>query len=502
MDDEDITEELRKMIMFGVNRTAILYNKERLADPEKYDFWYQWDHFWFQVRRARDPGFFRHTFALSHKSHNFESNRSFVMKLILRDLCVGKFNTEQLSGIVDLESIHKKNKSGDYEPRHTRRRLNEELRELVVEKGRVDSDERKISYSSAFRINLDNTDPMFEKAKGMWEEEIRSGQRNHSSAVNESRPIFLKEVYPERWEDLISLRKEMLKVMSTFEGEIREGSFFSNLLDEISTFSPYFVILSNHLNSICEIFWFMKKNMNSRSKLLISEHKLKIDFSEIETSLALIESTGWKSSDIVNILSHVPNALIFFGFEDIAFKLMDKIMQYDYDNQMGAALGLEYVAMLRNQGKYRNMLDLSELTIKKNQFKEFKFTYALLKIRNAEALALNGRFKEAVDELEEIFERRDELEGNYVPYINQMKELFDFVLTEKEPTPKSGDVPIRVSLLENLTGAALRISEYCLAKKYLEELFETEAEYFKREEAMNSFLRLNEVYNETIFKCR
>lgn len=235
MDDEEIREGIRRMIMFGVNRTAILYNKERLNDPEKYDFWYQWDHLWFQVRRAREPGFFRHTFGLSHKSHNFESNRSFVMKLILRDLCVSKFNTEQLSGIVDLEFIHKKNKSGDYEPRHARRRLNEELKELVVKRGRIDPDERKISYSSAFRINPDGTDPMLEKAKGMWEEEIKSGQRDQSSAVNKSKPIFLKEVYPERWVDLISLQKEMLKVMSTFETGIREGGFFPHLLDEISS---------------------------------------------------------------------------------------------------------------------------------------------------------------------------------------------------------------------------------------------------------------------------
>lgn len=488
--------------MFGINRTAILYNRERLTDPEKYDFWYQWDHLWFQVRRARDPGFFRHTFALSHKSHNFESNRSFVLKLILRDLCAGKFNPEQLSGIVDLEAVHKKNKRGDYEPRHARRRMNEELKELVIKKGRVDSDERIISYSSAFRIDPDNTDPILEKAKGMWEEEVRGGQRDQSSAVNKSKPIFLKEVYPERWKDLISLQKEMLKVMSTFGSDIREGKYFPHLLDEISSFSPFFIILGNHLNSICEIFWFMKKNRKTRASLLVSEPTFKIDISEIENSLTLIESIGWKPADIVINLFYVPDALIFFGFENLALKVMDKFMRYEYDGQMGASLGLEYVALLRNQGKYKKMLDLSEMTIKRYQLEGDKFTSALLKIRNAEALALNGKRKEAFDVLEEIFERRDEFKGNYVPYNDEMKKLFDFVLTEKEPTPKSGSIPIRVSLLENIIGASLRISEYCLAKKYLEEIFETEVEYFKRDDALDSFLRLNEVYTEMIFKCR
>lgn len=177
-------------------------------------------------------------------------------------------------------------------------------------------------------------------------------------------------------------------------------------------------------------------------------------------------------------------------------------MKYQYEGQMGASLGLEYVAMLRNQGKYREMLDLSDLMIKKHQFKNYKFTYALLKIRNAEALALNGRRKEAQNELEEIFEGRDEFYGSYVPYNNEMKKLFNFVLTEKEPEPESGSIPIRVSLLENLIGASQRIGEYCLAKKYLEELFESESSYFKREDATDSFLNLNKLYNDMIFKCR
>lgn len=61
------------------------------------------------------------------------------------------------------------------------------------------------------------------------------------------------------------------------------------------------------------------------------------------------------------------------------------------------------------------------------------------------------------------------------------------MLIKKEPEPESGLIPIRVSLLENLIVASQRIGEYCLAKKYLEELFESESSYFKRGDATDSF---------------
>ncbi|ARD84835.1 hypothetical protein FAD_0951 [Ferroplasma acidiphilum] len=51
MNNESKREEPRDIITFGINRTAILYNKELLSDPIKYDFQYQSDHLLFQRRR-------------------------------------------------------------------------------------------------------------------------------------------------------------------------------------------------------------------------------------------------------------------------------------------------------------------------------------------------------------------------------------------------------------------------------------------------------------------
>ena len=501
-ENEEVREDLRRKIMFGINRTAILYNAQRLTDPEKYDFRYQWDHLWFQVRRTGEPGFFRHIFMLSHKSPNFQSNRSFVMKIILRDLCAGRFNTDQLSGVADLESFHKKNKIGDYEPRHARRRLNEELKDLVVEKGRVDPDERKISYGSAFSIDPTKLDPILDEANKMWEEEIRQRPRDLQNGISQFRAISLKEIYHERWSDLIVLQKRMLDTLGTFDDEIKSGAYFSALHYEVSSFSRYFIILSNHINSICEIFWFMKKAEDKRASLLHSRPVLKVDKNDIDKTLSIMYSIGWNSQDIVIHLISVPAALMSFGFNSLALELSNDIMVLGRNTEMEAATGLEFISMLRNQGKYKEMLEISMSTIENYSLGKDQLLFGLLKIRNAEALALNGKHNLAVNELEEIFSIRDRFRGSYVPYVDWINQTSDYVLTEKEPLPDAGSIPVRVSILENLITAALRISEYCRAKKYLEELFDTESNYFKREDALDSFLNLNRVYNEMIFRCK
>ena len=106
-----------------------------------------------------------------------------------------------------------------------------------------------------------------------------------------------------------------------------------------------------------------------------------------------------------------------------------------------------------------------------------------------------------MNELEAIYLTRDEFKGSYVPYNNAIKQSLDFVLAENQPLTDADSVPVRVSILINLIGASLRIREHCLAKKYLEELFESESSYFKRDDAMDLFLNLNKAYTETILRC-
>lgn len=162
---------------------------------------------------------------------------------------------------------------------------------------------------------------------------------------------------------------------------------------------------------------------------------------------------------------------------------------------------LEYISLLRNLEKYKEMLEISTYTFRNIDSISDRFLSALLKIRHAEALGLNGSRSLAVNELEEIFGTRNQFRENYVPYINNVRQAFSYVLTEKDSSPDAGSVPVKVSVLENLVAAALRISEYCLAKKYLEELLYAEADYFKRDDTLDSFLNLSRVYSEMIFKC-
>ena len=501
VEESELKEELRKKIMFGINQMAILYNNERINNPEKYDFFYQWDYLWFQIRRASDPGFFRHIFMLSHKSPNFHSNRLFVTKMILMDICAGKFNTDQLSGIPSIDSVHKKNKEGDYHPRQTRRRLNEELREVVFKKDRQDLDERKLSYITVFNVETSKTSSLLKKAEKMWKAELNSQYIDEQSVIEQSKPIFLQEIYPERWNDLKELQKKMLEIMQSFEVEIKNSKFFSALYDEIKTFTTLFVTLSNHINSICEIFWFMKKESPKRTALLISQIAFKIDESDIEKTFSIMTSIGWSPTNIVNDLILVPGALLFFRQEKLAISLIKSLITLENNDALSLPLSLNFIAILRDAGKYKEMLELSNTIIEKYNTNNDLFTLALLKIRNAEALSLNGKHIESVTKLEEIFEKRDQFKGYYVPYRKAIKLAFDYILKENEPKPEEETVPVRVSILENLLHAAYRISEYCLVKKYLEELFESESEYFKREDATDSFINLNDLYTKVILRC-
>jgi len=212
MIDESSKENIRNMIVFGINRTAILYNIERINDPEKYDLQYQQDHLDFQERRSKDPAFLRYIFEQSHNSSNFESNRKFILKTVLMDLCEGKFNTYQLSGIADLESFHIKNKEGNYNPRHSRRMLNDELKELVIKKGRGDDDERKINYTTAFTMKYDNIDSSMEQAKKMWEDEVKTNLENSDNSLYVSMTGFLMQIFPEKWDDIMHMQDVMIKI--------------------------------------------------------------------------------------------------------------------------------------------------------------------------------------------------------------------------------------------------------------------------------------------------
>lgn len=500
-ENKEITENLRRKIMFGINRTALLYNAQRLADPDKYDFQYQRDYFLFQDWRAKDSGFFRYIFQVSHDSPNFQSNRSFIMKAILRDLCTGGFKTEQLSGGAELESFHKKNKIGDYNPRHARRMLNDELKNLIYKKGRIDQDERKVSYGSAFNIDPTKLGSVPDEAKKMWEKEIGQILGDQQNWIRLSKTIFLKEIYPERWSDLVVLKKKMLDILGSFDDEIKATSYFSALQYEVSSFSPYFIILSNHINSLSEIYWFMKKSEDKRASILHSHRDFKVDEKDIDQTLTIMHSIGLNNRDIALRLVSVPHELMLSGFDSLALELFNRLMALAKNTEIETKIGLEYVSMLRNQEKYTEMLEISTNLIENYGLDKNRLTFILLKIRNAEALSFNGEQNLAVKQIEEIFSIRDQFRGSYTPYINRINNILEYELTEKESLQEAGSVPVRVSILENLISAALRISEYCLAKKYLEELFDSESNYFKRVDALDSFLNLQQVYNKMIFRC-
>ncbi len=507
MNNESKREELRDMITFGINRTAILYNKERLSDPIKYDFQYQQDRLYFQERRSHDPAFFRYIFAEAHKSTNFESKRRFILKAVLRDLCIGEFNTSQLSGVIDPvsdqfpKSFHSKNKEGDYNPRHSRRMLNEELNELVVKKGHGDDDERNINYTTAFSIKPDKVDPSLEKGKSMWEDELKNNSENTDDILSISMTASLMQIFPEKWDDIMHLRDIMLNTLWSFGGDITADSNFTALYNEIKSISPYFLMLYEHINAISEISWFMRKENIKRASIFAAKPQLVVSETDIEKTMEILKNSRMENSMVIHLLMPATDSLMNYGFSDVAIFLMNKLIAKNDDVGLAGEMALEFSALLRDSTKYSEMLAFTEDADRNLDSQQDLFVLALLKIRYAEALAFNGRRNDAIIILNEMFSKRDQFTGEYMASLNLIKNTSNYVLTENKKVLKSNTTPIRVSLLLNLIFASLRIKEYCLAEKYIEEIFNTENDFLKKETSTDMFLKLSETYIYVIRKC-
>ena len=507
MNNESKRDELRNMITFGINRTAILYNKERLSDPIKYNFQYQLDHLRFQRRRSHDPAFFRYIFAEAHKSTNFESKRRFILKAILRDLCIGEFNTFQLSGMIDfeseesLESFHIKNKGGDYTPRHSRRMLNEELNELIVKKGHGADDERKMNYTTAFTMRYDKINPSLEQGKKMWEDELKNNPETTDDILNISMTASFMQIFPEKWEDIMHLREIMTHTLSSFEGDIKVSANYIALEGEIDSISPYFLMLYEHINAISEISWFMRKDNSKRASIFAAKPQLVVSETDIEKTMEILKNSRMENSMVIHLLMPATNPLMNYGFSDVAIFLMNKLIAQNDDVRLAGEMALEFSALLRDAGKYSEMLTFTEDVDGNLDSQQDLFASALLKIRYAEALAFNWRRNDAIIILNEMFSRRDQFTGEYIPAFNLIKNASDYVLTENKKVLKSNTTPIRVSLLSNLIFASLRIKEYCLAEKYIEELSNTENDFFKRPTSTDVLLKLSEMYIYVIKKC-
>ena len=195
------------------------------------------------------------------------------------------------------------------------------------------------------------------------------------------------------------------------------------------------------------------------------------------------------------------NSLMHYGFIDVAVFLMNKLIALNDDIELAGEMALEFSALLRDTGKYSEMLTFTEDVDRNIDSQQDLFVLALLKIRHAEALAFNGRYNDAIIILNDMFSRRDQFTGEYVPTLNLIKNAYDYVLTENKKVLKSNTTPIRVSLLSNLIFASLRIREYCLAEKYIEEIFNTENDFLKKETSTDMFLKLSETYIYVIRKC-
>ncbi len=507
MNNDSTIKNIKDMITFGINRTAILYNQELISDPIKYDLQYQQDHLYFQERRSKDPAFFRYIFAESHKSSNFESKRRFILKAVLRDLCIGEFNTSQLSGVVDLESdkfpksFHSKNKEGDYNPRHSRRMLNEELNELVVKKGHGDDDERNRNYTTAFSIKHDKIDPSLDQGKKMWENELKNNSENIDDILSISITASLMQIFPEKWEDIMHLRDIMLNTLWSFGGDILSGPNYLALESEITSISPHFIMLYEHINAISEISWFMRKDNGKRISILAVKPQLIVNVSDIEKTVEILRNSRMENFQVIHLLMPATNSLMHYGFSDVAILLMNKLIALNDEVELTGEMALQFSAILRESGKYSDMLTFTENSSKNLNSQQDTFVLALFKIRHAEALAFNGRHNDAIIILNEMFSKRDQFTGEYIAYNKLIKNASDYVLTENEKALENNSTPIRVSLLLNLIKASLRIKEYCLTEKYIEEFFNTEKEFLKKETSTGILLKLNEIYVDVIRKC-
>ncbi len=501
MAKEEILDKLQKLVIFGVNNSAILYNKQRLENPDKYNLRYQLDHYLLQVRRSTDPNFYRYIFKQSHISHNFISNRAIVIKAVIRDLCVGKFNTEQLSGVVELETVHKKNKNGDFHPRQTRRRINEDLGNFVYKKGHTEKDGREITYGTPFGYGFLEGGIFPDDAKKMWQTEKEEYSSNSIEIAKTTNTAFLIEVFPERWQDIIEMRKKMLLILGELESESGYSEFHSALYNEILSFSRIFITLCNHINSICETFWFMRKSEKIRMSMLKSKSKLDLQDKEIIESFELLKEMRWKPDEIGNNMVLAANALFILGYSDLAISIYRKILSLDIVDSLKIAVYLEEICVLRNIERFQEMLNISQFVVNSFKLTDDNYFHSLLRIRHSEALAFNGKRGEAVEILESIYAIRNKHSGFHQSFGNSMAEAINLVLYEKEQDTKKYISPNNVSLLKNLLMAAFRIQEYCLCKKYTEELLEIGREYFKGEDKFEEFMGVHEIYNKVIFLC-
>ncbi len=500
METDNDEKELEKMVLSGINRMGVLYNKERIEYPEKYSFTYQNDYYMFQHKITIDNGFYRYIFSTATKSNNFLSTREFVIKTVLIDLCYGKFNTTQVSGEPYLESFHRKNKSGNYTPRHARRKLNEEFKNLAIPIDHIDSDERKKGYKTAFRLKSEeiSRDEQLKIPNEMWGNEVNNLLAISKSSSEMTQSILLKEIFPERWIDLKKMQKTMLETLSSLDEEIKNSNYFKLLYLEIKKFSPIFIILSNHVNSICEINWFMKKKEGKRKILLENSYKSEITSSDIIETMLIMKECDLKSSEIITIMRPVVGALLFYKYNDAAEKLSKTLLEMCDNDKLKSEILIEYSVVLRDTKKYKEMLNVL------NSGSNFEgpvnlFTITLIKIRHAEALFFNGNDEMAVRELEEIFNERNKFVGSYTPYNKLRDNVIEYVLREKFPVNYT--MPFRVSILINLIYASSRIENYCLKKKYLEELLYNEQGYFQDPESNEEFIKFHSIYNETIFLC-
>ena len=91
---------------------------------------------------------------------------------------------------------------GNYEPRHARRRLNDELNDLAFEKGRTSPDRRIVSYSTAFSLDTTKQRPLLDQAEKMWDEEVQQAMNGEQKVLIETKAIMLHEIFHERWQDI------------------------------------------------------------------------------------------------------------------------------------------------------------------------------------------------------------------------------------------------------------------------------------------------------------
>ncbi len=195
------------------------------------------------------------------------------------------------------------------------------------------------------------------------------------------------------------------------------------------------------------------------------------------------------------------NSLMHYGFIDVAVFLMNELISLNDNIQLAGQMAVEFSAVLREAGKYSDMLTFTENASKILDSQQDIFVRPLFKIRHAEALAFNGRHNDAIIILNDMFSKRDQFTGEYIAYKDLIKNTSNYVLTEDEKVLESNTTPIRVSLLLNLIKASLRMKEYGLTEKYIEEFFNTEKEFLTKETSTDILLNLNDTYIDVIRKC-